>query len=99
MDRRNLFIDGVNLNETNSLKHLLENSEHDEDEEVNLIQHSLYYDVQEFVNIINANNGLSILDLNIQSINAKYDEFKICMEKVNIINPVSVVCLNECWIK
>ena len=99
MDRRNLFIDGVNLNETNSLKHLLENSEHDEDEEVNLIQHSLYYDVQEFVNMINANNGLSILDLNIQSINAKYDDFKIFMERVNIMNPVSVVCLNECWIK
>ena len=45
-----------------------------------------------------ANAGLCVLDLNIQSIYAKFDEFQLFIERVSESHPISVICLNECWI-
>ena len=42
--------------------------------------------------------GLSILSGNIQSINAKYDEFSSFVDRVNTTNPISAILLQECWI-
>ena len=42
--------------------------------------------------------GLSILSGNIQSINAKFDEFQIFVTRVNTSHPISAICLQECWL-
>ena len=38
------------------------------------------------------------LDLNIQNIFSKLDEFESFVHKVNATNPIAVICLNECWL-
>ena len=44
-------------------------------------------------------SGLSILRLNIRSLNANNTEFRLFIERINIHNPISVICLNECWLE
>ena len=69
---RNAFIDNVecDINHTNSLKHLLNNTEDEND----IIQLSTYNDVNTLAERMSASNStLSILSLNAQSINAKFD--------------------------
>ena len=41
---------------------------------------------------------MSILSANIQSINAKFDEFSSFVDRVNTHNPISAILLQECWI-
>ena len=41
---------------------------------------------------------MSILNGNIQSINAKFDEFSSFVDRVNTHNPISATLLQECWI-
>ena len=43
MAQRNSFINGIGLTEANSLIHLLNNDDTDDDNEVHLIKHSAYY--------------------------------------------------------
>ena len=72
---RNAFINSTehNLNHTNSLKHLLNDSK-DEHEEHDIISLSTYTDVNILRKRMSDNNSaLSILSLNAQSINAKFD--------------------------
>ena len=38
---------------------------------------------------------LSILSLNIQTINTKFDEVKIILDDINQQHPISVICLQE----
>ena len=40
--------------------------------------------------------GMSILSGNIQSINAKYDEFSLFVYRVNITNPIGAILSQEC---
>ena len=47
---------------------------------------------------MSSNNGLSILDLNVCNAFTKYDEIAHFVNRVNINNPISVICLNECWL-
>ena len=53
----------------------------------------------QFIDIHSHRTGLSILSLNIRSINANYTEFKLFIDRVNSNNPLSVICLNECWLE
>ena len=73
--QRNAFINSAehNLNHTNSLKHLLNDSE-DEHDEHDIISLSTYTDVNILRKRMSDNN---ILSLNAQSINAKFDELKL----------------------
>ena len=41
--------------------------------------------------------GMSMLSRNIQCINAKYDEFSLFVDRVNITNHISAILLQECW--
>ena len=47
---------------------------------------------------MSSNSGLSILDLNVCNAFTKYDELALFVNRVNINNPISVICLNECWL-
>ena len=91
---RNAFINNVecDINDTNSLKHLLNNTE----DEYDIIPLSTYTDVNTLAERMSANNStLSILSLNAQSINAKFDELKITIDQLNEIHTVSVICLSK----
>ena len=77
MAQHNSFIDGIGLTETNSLIHLLDNNDTDDNNEAPIIKHSAYYGENEFSTMLANKAGLSILNGHIQSINAKFDEFLI----------------------
>ena len=42
--------------------------------------------------------GYTSLGINIQSINAKFDEFEAFINKINVTNPISAICLLKCWL-
>ena len=45
------------------------------------------------------NSNFSILSLNVQSINAKFDELKITIEQINQVHTISVICIQESWLE
>ena len=77
--------------------HLLDRHDGEITEEANILKHSPFYSEQKFINILKK-VGLCVLDLNIQNIYSKLDEFELFVARANIHNPISVICLNECWI-
>ena len=96
----NTFIDGEDLGPTTSLTHLLDRYDVDHDsEETHIIKHSPFYSEQQFIDVLVNSPGLNILDLNIRNIYSNFDELQSFINRVNILNPVSIICLNECWIK
>ena len=98
MVKRNQFIDDDNLSELSSLTHLLERNDNDDNEETPILKHSPFYSENQFIDIITSDTGLSILDLNICNIFTKFEELELFIQRKNVRNPVSVICLNECWL-
>ena len=39
-----------------------------------------------------------LFSINTQSINAKFDEFKIAIEQLSYKHPVHIICVQETWI-
>ena len=97
--KRNRFIDDEDLSESTSLIHLLEKHDDENTDEMRVIAHSPYYTEMKFKNLLKKENGLCILDLNIANIFSKFDELDSFINRVNVKNPISVICLNECWFK
>ena len=75
MAQLNNFINRIGHTETNSLIHILNTDDTNDDNELHLIKHSAYYGDNEFSKMLSNKAGMSILSGNIQNINAKYDEF------------------------
>ena len=68
------IINNQDLNEQNSFTDLIESINPESEEEVNPINHSVYLSNNEFNSILGQNiSNLSIVNLNCQSINAKFD--------------------------
>ena len=94
----NSFIHNIGLNEENSLSHLLDKISPEIENETDLIEHSKYYNDVDFKNVLhNANCKISMLSLNCQSINAKFDKLKFFLGDVNKDHPISVICIQESW--
>ena len=94
----NSFSHNMGLNERNSLPHLLDRISPEMENEASLIKHSTYYNDVEFRNVLHNNNSkISILSLNSQSINAKFDQSKIFLDNINMEFPTSVICIQESW--
>ena len=92
----NSFIHNMGLDERNSLSHLLDQISPEIENETTVIEHSKYYNDVEFKNVLqNANSKISMLSLNCQSINAKFDKLKLFLEDVNTEYPISVICIQE----
>ena len=89
---RNQFVDG-DLSARTSLIHLLDNNDTEDNNEGHIIKHSPYYNESEFSKLLNKNGGLSILSVNIQCVNAKFDEFQAFIDRINVIKPINVICL------
>ena len=100
IEQRNGFIRDVDLNEANSLTHLLNRHDREEevDVEISIIKHSPFYGESKFADLIKNNAGLGILDLNIQNVYSKFDELICFVQNVNTQHPISAMCLHECWI-
>ena len=91
------FVNNVGLNQTNSLEHLL-NYENMEEEITNL-KLSSYIDIVSLREALgSAKSALSILSFNAQSINAKFDEFRIAIDQINEKHPISIICVQESWL-
>ena len=74
----NSFIHNIGLNEENSLSHLLDKISPEIENETGLLEHSKYYNDADFKSVLhNANSKISMLSLNCQSINAKYDKLQL----------------------
>ena len=97
MAQRNQFVDGI-LSDKTSLIHLLDNNDAEDNSEAHVIKHSHYYGETEFSKLLVRKPGLSILSVNIQSVNAKFDEFELFVSRMNLVNPISAICLQECWL-
>jgi hypothetical protein len=86
----------------NSLNNILnpDNTVNDENDQINIIKHSHYYDNNNFNLILNSkHNCFSILSTNIQSLNAKMDELTIFINDLKTQNfEFSAICLQESWL-
>ena len=70
------FLANQNIDETNSLHDLEQNISPDCNEEVNYIDHSIYYNDQDYKECIARSKGaLRILNLNCGDLNAKFDDY------------------------
>ena len=86
------------LSEKNSFPHLLDAIGPSAENESDLIEHSKYYDDHEFKSVLQKfNSKISILSLNCQSINAKFDKIKIFLDGINDMNSLSIICIQETW--
>ena len=97
MAQRNTFLDG-DLSDRTSLIHLLDKNDSEDNNEAHVIKLSPYYGETDFSKLLVHKAGFSILSLNIQSVNAKFDEFQLFVNRMNLTNPISVICLQECWL-
>ena len=94
----NSFIHNTGLNEENSLSHLIDAISPDSENESTLIEHSKYYGDTEFEHALQqCNSKISMLSINCQSINAKFDKLKLFLDDVNTKNKISVICVQETW--
>ena len=78
--------------------HLLDNNDSEDNNEAHVIKHWPCYGETDFSKRLVRNAGFSILSLNIQSVNAKFDEFELFVYRMNLTNPISVICLQEYWL-
>ena len=97
MAQRNTFLDDDLSNRT-SLIHLLDSNDSEDNNEAHVIRHSPCYGETDFSKLLVHKAGFSILSLNIQSVNAKFDEFQLFVNRMNLTNPISAICLQECWL-
>ena len=96
-DSINNFVDNVQLNALNSLTHLLNTEVTDE---LNIIRHSPYTSDDELIQSrLHHTNGLSILSLNCQSLQAKFDYIKVIDKFCDSNHPLQVICLQETWFR
>ena len=73
MTQHNQFLDGV-FSEATSLTHLLDTNDKEHTNEAQIIKHSAYYGETEFSKLLSKKAGLTILSVNIQCINTKFDD-------------------------
>ena len=91
------FLCNRNINEANSLPDLMHSLNPDSENEINLFEHSLYYNDQEFKSCMTRGNcELRMLNLNVGGLNAKFDKLKLFLAECNNdASPLSVITLQE----
>ena len=96
----NTFLDNAELTELNSLTHILDfDYEHDHNDLLESIQISEYYTELDFIKMCTPDT-CTIMSINYQSLNAKYDYIKFLLNVfTQYEQPIQVVCLQETWIE
>ena len=82
-DKNNQFIDDDGLSKFTSLTHLLNNDNNNNTSDIELIKHSPYFSESDFQRLQFGKSRLSIMNLNSQSINTKFDELRLFMKALN----------------
>ena len=90
-DTNNQFIDDDGLSKFTSLTHLLNNDNNTDIGNIELIKHSPYFSETDFQRLQFGKGRLSIMILNSQSINAKFDELRLFMNRINKVEEIGVV--------
>ena len=89
------FISNRNINDSNSLIDLLQSTDPGYNEEVNIIEHSLFYS-DDFKGIIESKKSLlRILNLNCCGLNAKFVKLNLFLANMNTDCPFRVITLQE----
>ena len=96
-DTNNQFIDDDGLSKFTSLTHLLNNDNNTDAGDIELIKHSPYFSETDFQRLQFGKGRLSIMSLNSQSVNAKFDELRLFINRINTVEEIGVVCLQETW--
>ena len=93
------FQSGVQTNSINSILYQ-ESDDVDGMNQINIINHSSYYDVDTFSALADKTKGcFTVLSTNIQSVNSKFSEFELFIAELKLINfKFSIICMQECWI-
>ena len=91
------FILNRNINESNSFVELLQQMDPHYEDELNVIDNSIYYNTEEFKNTFRSVNGtLRILNLNCGGLSSKFNKLKIFLDNCNHAErPTSVITLQE----
>ena len=96
INQRNNFIHNTGLRRDNSLVHLIDSFNENVDEEISVIEHSKYYEDNEFIEITSATpQKLSIINLNCQSLNAKFDELQVFISNICSNSTIDVITLQR----
>ena len=67
----------------NIITHLLNENDNMDSDNIEVIEHSPYYSEADFQNMLKLNGTLIIMSLNCQSINAKFDEVQLFIDRIN----------------
>ena len=96
----NRILSNLNAATNYSLAELMDSENLMQVEEPTLFDHSLYVDNEELIDIIKQKQGiLKCLSLNIQSLNAKFDQLRIYLDYLQEQNcKFDIICLQETWI-
>ena len=89
------------LENPNSLIDMLEENMNETDhDEPSLMQNSPYYNNTDFIKFIeNKSDCFTMISLNCQSLNAKFDQIKYYIESYNTeSHTISAICLQETWL-
>ena len=92
------FIHNTGLSKNNSLVHLIESLNVNMEEEISMIEHSRYYEDVEFARITNCPRNLSMINLNCQCLNAKFEELQVFISESCHNSGIDVITLQETWI-
>ena len=91
-DTNNQFIDDDGLSKFTSLTHLLNDDNSTDTGDIELMNHSPYFSETDFQRLQFKNGRLSIMSLNCQSINAKFDELQLFINRISKVEEIGVVC-------
>ena len=98
INKRNNFIHNTGLSRDNLLVHFIDSLNENVDEEISVIEHSKYYEDHEFIEITSATpRKLSIINLNCQSLSAKFDELQVVISNACSNSTIDVITLQETW--
>ena len=68
------------------------------EEEISMIEHSRYYEDIEFARITNSPRKLSMINLNCQCLNAKFEEIQGFISEICHNSGIDIITLQETWI-
>ena len=78
-----VILENVGGLHSHSLAHILNVDNTDDAKELNIIKHSPYFDQKKILKILKEENeNFTVLSLNVQSINAKFDQRKILLHLI-----------------
>ena len=94
----NTFLDNETLTSQNSLTHLIDFDD-ENDDPIQSLQPSFYFTMTDFIYKMDS-HSCTIMSLNCQSLNSKFPKIKLMIDLFAESNkPIQVMCLQETWLE